>query len=441
MNELSRRLDAILDLLVVEEASIAAATARRAVLLEEATSIRLAQAGHGTEGLAMRSLTAEIACATRTSESTVLRLLNDAETLVRSLPATLHALAEGTIGYRHAQAMASHARVLPDEVRSRFESTLLPEARATTPARFERAARREREAVHPESIDARAMTAAAERSVRFEADADGMAWLTCHLPAVAAVAIDDRLDRIARSARCDTETRTHGQLRADALSALLLGVEALSGPALTDGVESIVPTVIVTVPVLSLLGHDAGTALLQGAGPIDLTTARRLAERAPSFVRILTDPDTGETISVGRHRYRPPADLRLALSLADDTCRFPGCNRSATHCELDHTDDWAHGGATSRANLHHLCPKHHHLKHDNSGWTVRATPDRTLTWTSPTGRPYTTAPAHPPSNGPRPRFTETSDPPPHAPHGPRPRFTKTSDPPPHDAPHIHALHR
>lgn len=150
---------------------------------------------------------------------------------------------------------------------------------------------------------------------------------------------------------------------------------------------------IVTVPALSLLGHDGGQAELHGFGPIDIDTARRLAARAPSFVRILTHPETGETLSVGRTRYRPPPDLRLALLLDDETCRFPNCNRRAESCEVDHTTDWAHGGETGRANLHHLCPKHHHLKHDSSGWRVVARPGRTLEWSSPTGRHYVTRPS------------------------------------------------
>jgi hypothetical protein len=170
----------------------------------------------------MRSLTAEISCATRLSEGSVIRLLNDAETLVSTLPATLDALSTGAISYRHAQVMAVAACVLPRDARSSFEQMLLPVAASTTAARFERVARHERERLHPESIEARTAAALTERSVTLTADADGMAWLTCHLPAVMAVAIDTRLTRIARAAHTATESLTHTQLRADALTTLLL---------------------------------------------------------------------------------------------------------------------------------------------------------------------------------------------------------------------------
>jgi hypothetical protein len=489
MNESGMRIDAILDELVAEEAIRAASSARTAVLLAEATAVRLAESRMEEHGLAMRSLTAEISCATRLPEGTVIRLLNDAEILVNSLPATLAALSAGTISYRHAQVMAAEAGTLPREARDAFEEALLPVATSTTAARFERVTRSERERLHPESIEIRTLAAVAERSVELTPDADGMAWLTCHLPAVAAVAIDTRLTRIARAARTSEESRTHTQLRADALTTLLLGggsvrsVPAAPAPARTPGDREeaqrrgdgapghrtratreltdlasvgsiadtastdpastdpasattvgtaaegdlsgdvrppegdvgagftvaeeflgVVPTVVVTVPALSLLGHDAGAAELHGYGPIDIDTARRLAARAPSFIRLLTHPDTGETLSVGRTRYRPPPDLRLALLLDDETCRFPNCNRRAESCELDHTTDWAHGGETGRANLHHLCPKHHHLKHDTSGWSVTAHPGRTLEWSSPTGRKYSTTPRTSDRNPRRPTF-------------------------------------
>ncbi|MGA1837392.1 DUF222 domain-containing protein [Herbiconiux sp. 11R-BC] len=481
MDENGMRLDAILDELVGEEAIRAASHARTAVLLVEATSLRLAESRADAQGLAMRSLTAEISCATRLSEGTITRMLNDSETIVGTLPATLEALSASTISYRHAQLMAAAASALPRDSRGSFERALLPVAATTTAARFERSARSERERLHPESIEARSATAIAERSVTLSPDVDGMAWLTCHLPAVAAVAIDSRLTRIARSAQTAAEPRSRSQLRADALATLLLGppsarsvaarppsaggdVEVPDERRTTDGppdlsrpagaqpdfspssgaipdlaptpptpVDSvtrarpsitrdlqqfevddaflpITPTVVLTVPALSLLGHDDGTAELHGFGPIDIDTARRLAARAPSFIRVLTHPETGETLSVGRTRYRPPPDMRLALLLDDESCRFPNCNRRAEACELDHTADWARGGETERANLHHLCAKHHHLKHDSSGWSVVAQAGRALDWRSPTGRHYVTLPRAPRRSSPRPSFAPTDPP-------------------------------
>jgi hypothetical protein len=338
--------------------------------------------------LVMRSFISEVGCALRLAEGTVGRLICDAQTLTLDLPDTLQALRSGQIAYRHAQILVQHALSLPPDARRGFEQHALPAAEKLTPARFDAGVKALRERLHPESIVVRHEQAAQTRCVFFEADRDGMAWLHHRLAAVDAMAIDDQLDQVARGMRSDEETRTHAQLRADALTeALLVG----GGASSAIGRAAIVPTVVVTVPVLTLLGRSDDPAELEGFGPIDPETARELAARAPSFIRMLTDPDTGETLSVGRKRYYPSADMRLALRLADVTCRFPGCGRRAPRCELDHCAAWSDGGATTLDNLHHLCSKHHHLKHE-SNWTVSAGPARRLNWTSPAGRHYSTDP-------------------------------------------------
>ncbi|WP_022886721.1 HNH endonuclease signature motif containing protein [Glaciibacter superstes] len=107
------------------------------------------------------------------------------------------------------------------------------------------------------------------------------------------------------------------------------------------------PDVFVTVPALTLLGMSEEQGNLNGYGPIDPDTARDLAAKCPSFVRILTHPETGVVLSVGRDRYQVPADLRRMLQLRDGTCRFPGCNRQAAGCDIDHSEDWNHGGETA----------------------------------------------------------------------------------------------
>ncbi|GGF40142.1 HNH endonuclease signature motif containing protein [Subtercola lobariae] len=394
-----------------------------------ATRIKVAKRAE----LARRALTAELACALRVPESTAGRLITESEALATELPETLATLRAGEISYRHAQVVIDHATSLPVESRTAFESAILPAALTSTAAQFERTARAERERRHPESLVTRAQKAARDRRVCFEADRDGMAWLHHYLPAVDAVRIDDTLEQLARSLRdahppaaptapsahgtasnplehladqppaaredapdaCaegipKTEARTIAQLRSDVLVDLLLRDSATGEP------RSLVPTVIVTVPVLTLLGHADTPASLDGYGPIDAETARKLAAHAPSFVRLLTHPETGATLSVGRDRYRPPADLRMALEIEDRTCRFPGCSRSARRCELDHTIDWADNGPTARTNLAHLCPKHHHLKHETA-WAVSIDATRTLHWQSPAGRRYATTPASPPS--------------------------------------------
>jgi hypothetical protein len=69
------------------------------------------------------------------------------------------------------------------------------------------------------------------------------------------------------------------------------------------------------------------------------------------------------------HPRETPAENGYAPSqaLADFvrrilTCRFPGCDRSALDCDVDHTIAHADGGPTHAANLKCLCRQHHLLK-------------------------------------------------------------------------------
>jgi hypothetical protein len=82
----------------------------------------------------------------------------------------------------------------------------------------------------------------------------------------------------------------------------------------------------------------------------------------------------------------------------DRTCRFPTCNRQARRCDLDHVIRWADGGVTNENNLHCLCPRHHKAK-DDAGWHAVLNPDRTVTWSSPTGMTYTEPAATYPIDG------------------------------------------
>ncbi|MBC7442492.1 MAG: HNH endonuclease, partial [Ramlibacter sp.] len=100
----------------------------------------------------------------------------------------------------------------------------------------------------------------------------------------------------------------------------------------------------------------------------------------------------GVVLSVGRDRYKVPKDLKKYLRIRDETCRFPGCNRSAAHSDIDHSLDWQFSGLTAEDNLAHLCPPCHALKSE-TGWTVMHLAGGTLRWRSPSGRVFVSEPA------------------------------------------------
>jgi len=364
---------------------------------------------HGWDAatVARRELVFELAAALRIPERTIEGLLDEAQALNESLPATMTALDDGDISYRHAAAMLDQARSLPECARAAFEEELLPAARELTVSKFSRKARRQRERLHPVSIGERHTAAVAERRVWVQLLDDGMADLTARLSAEAALAAYNRLTQIAEGQKSPDDDRHIGQMRADAFADLLLSGDtcaaAEAGEPLLSDVDGrthrdvghgIRPEVGVTVPVMTLLGRTEEPGELDGYGPIDPDTARRLAARAPSFVRILVHPVTSAILDVDRKRYRVPADLRTALVLRDGTCRTVGCNQPAGHCEIDHTVARVDGGITQIGNLAHHCPKHHHFKH-HTRVRMRNLPGGDIEMTTPSGKVYVTRPDNP----------------------------------------------
>ncbi len=89
--------------------------------------------------------------------------------------------------------------------------------------------------------------------------------------------------------------------------------------------------------------------------------------------------------------YRPPPGLREYITARDLTCRFLTCRQPAWRGDLDHTIPWDKGGRTCTCNLGGLCRFHHRLK-QHLGWTLTQIAPGIFTWTTPTGRRYTTAP-------------------------------------------------
>lgn len=338
--------------------------------------------------LAFRAIRAEVACALRLPERTVENLFGVSRMIVHDLPETLKALRAGEITYRHAQILVDHAAGLDGAARDQFERLAVPVAVTSTPTTLDRRARKLREGLDPDSIAERTQRAVERREATWSPAQDGMGYLTLYLPAADGSAIFARATDAALHARTGDEPRTLTQLRLDVMrDALMDGTFAALGGKLVR------PDVFVTVPVLSLMGVTDEPASLDGYGPIDAETARRLAGNATSFVRLLVHPETGAVLSVGRDRYVVPSDLKNALRVRHSTCAFVGCSRSAEFCDLDHTVDWARDGTTSYDNLAPLCRGHHTVKH-HTAWTVTQEPGGSgrLTWTSPAGRSYVRSP-------------------------------------------------
>lgn len=62
--------------------------------------------------------------------------------------------------------------------------------------------------------------------------------------------------------------------------------------------------------------------------------------------------------------YATTQAMRSAVTGRDGHCRYPGCNRPATVCQMDHVVEFAAGGLTSPSNVISLCQHHHNIKTD-----------------------------------------------------------------------------
>ena len=346
------------------------------------------------------AVTAEVACVLTVGAGTAGAFLGDCLALTNRLPLTLKALSAGTISWAHARAMVDETANLDPAGAAALEAHFLdPDAPNPArgcpagdlvPYRFRSKVRTWRERHHPDSIEKRHTKSAKDRRVEFRPDSDGMAWFSAYLPADTAAGIWDRTTAAARALQGPDEPRTLTQLRADVAATLLLntGTDA-DGNGLTGDVPVPRAQVLITVPVLSLLGATEEPAMLDGYGPIPPSMARRLvADGADSFHRVLVDPRDGAPLEIGRTSYRLPKAMRLWLHLRDGRCPFPGCNNPSLDNDADHLLAWADGGTTGITNLGQPCRKHHRLKH-SSAWTPSgASKDKPPGWTSPSGRYY-----------------------------------------------------
>ena len=381
--------------------------------------------------VARRTIVSETACLTRVAERTIDRQLDEARFLCGYAPATFEAFANGEISYRHATALLDQIRTLPLDEQASFEEQILPEAKRMPVGRFRDKARRLREKLHPESIVTRNKNALADRRTYWEPAADGMGWLHWYSTAHDTKAAFDRINGmalqlkavgdptpagetagatntgganpgganpgggsgaafgLAQGPAADLPARTLDNLRADITAALLL--DGVTPDGMGAGIRG---TVMVTVSAFTLLGLDEEPATLEGYGPISPEAARDIAGTASGFTRLLTHPETGVVLSLGKTQYKNTKAMKKWLRVRDETCRFPGCSRPAVTSDIDHTEDWAHGGSTDSDNLAHLCEPHHRLKH-LSQWRVTQEPGGILLWTSPGKRSYRTDPANP----------------------------------------------
>ncbi|KRA23611.1 HNH endonuclease [Microbacterium sp. Root61] len=379
-----------LDLVVEAEAMLAVFAAHRYVRIDALHREALADAathGYLLTDVIERSVRLELAAALSITESAAGLLVMHADALVHRYPGVLDSLEGARMSARHATELVDLVDTVEPDLRGQVLEQAIGLAEAHAFGTFRRKLRILVDSVRAATLAERHEQALQQRRVAVTPAEDGMAWFMLFGPAVEVHAIHGRLTAIAKvlTAR-DDETRTLDQVRADVCGDLLIDGTTDGTPADARGVRA---TVVVTVPALTLLGDDDGQATVEGLGPIPLARARELCGSAEGWMRVLTHPETGMVLSVGRERYRPPPELRRLVRWRAERCMAPGCGIPAARCEIDHTVAWEHGGTTELSNLAPLCKGHHTIKH-HGRWRVHQIADSggALEWTSPTGRHY-----------------------------------------------------
>jgi hypothetical protein len=171
--------------------------------------------------------------------------------------------------------------------------------------------------------------------------------------------LDERLDALVATV-CDAYPRTRDQRRADALGALAAGAERLrcacGSPDCNADACAAGPVVIHVVAEQSSVEGRGTTpaAMLDGQHLIPAELIAELAKTAklrPLIIPLGAEPG-----------YAPSATLAEFVRCRDLTCRAPGCDRPATHCDIDHTIPYVDGGATHASNLKCLCRFHAQLR-------------------------------------------------------------------------------
>ncbi len=298
------------------------------------------------------ALAAEVAAALRISQGLAASRLRYARAMRERLPKVGEVFQAGEIDYRTFQTIVFRTDLITDrEVLAGVDAAL-----AVNVVRWP-SMTQSRLAAQVDKIVAKADADAVRRrkqhqdgrEVWFGAEAEGG---TCeiggNLFSVDAHALDKRLDALAATV-CDHDPRTADQRRADALGALAGGADRLAcrcGRAdCAAGARPAASPVVIHVIAEQAALDGRGLALGSLVGADGLIPPELVAELASSAkLTPLVHPGDAPP----EPGYAPSKALAEFVRCRDLTCRWPGCDRPAWDCDLDHTIPYARVGQRMR---------------------------------------------------------------------------------------------
>ena len=340
------------------------------------------------------AVAAELAAALRISQALAGSRLRYARAMRERLPAVAEVFKAGDIDCRTFQAVVYRTDLITDhDVLAAVDAQLaaqLPRWPSMTQGRL---------AGHIDKIVAKADADAvrrrkerhAEREIWF-ADLDGgISHIEGSLLSPDAHALDKRLTALAATV-CEHDPRNREQRRADALGALAAGADRLAcrcgrgdcGAGKRPAATSVVIHVIAEQATITGRGSTPASEVnANGLIPPELVAELAASAKLVTLVHpVDADPEPS---------HAPSRALADFVRCRDLTCRWPGCDRPAAECDIDHTIPYADGGPTHASNLKCYCRTHHLVK-TFWGWRDLQLPDGTAILKSPSGPTYVTTP-------------------------------------------------
>lgn len=171
----------------------------------------------------------------------------------------------------------------------------------------------------------------------------------------------------------EKRTDTIPARRLDALLRLTdRGRSAKGRPSRTD--------FMVHVDLDLLEGFRPGSGVIPRIGAMAKEDVRRLIGEGRVSALLKRD---GVPVNLDETEYRASPKLFQYLLWRDGGCRFPGCQHR-WWLDVHHILTWPKG-PTTPANTILLCKRHHQMI-EKQGWTIRGSPEQTLTFENPNGR-------------------------------------------------------
>lgn len=367
------------------------------------------------------AIAAQIGAALNISHHQASYQMDQAMSLRDRLPAVGALFAEGRLSLRLVTAIIWRTGLIKDPAVLRVvDATLANDALhygSLSVPKTERAIDAVVDRYDPVAVR-RSQTSARSREVVITPAGSGTAGVSGLLLATDAAVLDQRLNDMAYQV-CAQDPRTIAQRRADALGTLAAGGQALACQCPEADCPARVPDERASAVVIHVVTDAAALDVapdprLHGETPPEPINADSEPARTRlAFGQILGGVSVpaaqlGALAAAGAQvapldyftetepapGYRIPAAMARFVRCRDMTCRFPGCDRPAVDCDVDHAIAYPFG-LTHPSNLRCLCRKHHLLKTfwtGLQGWRDRQQPDATIIWTDPTGHTWTTRP-------------------------------------------------